>query len=84
MLFRKLRNRQHPPLLSAKGEERDFRFMGEEEFFKNRVLDAPQSLISIFGILSKDYLESRHSPLSEKYDYAFRYGHTNNFIDKLK
>lgn len=56
----------------------------KEEPFKKRVLLALQSLISLFGIPSDKYLEDELSPLSERYDYAFRYGHIKNFIDNLK
>jgi hypothetical protein len=56
---------------------------GKEEHLKKRVLQALQSLISLFGIPSEKYLEDELSPLSERYDYAFRYRHVKNFIDKL-
>lgn len=57
---------------------------GKEEHLKKRVLQAFQSLISLFDIPSEKYLEDELSPLSERYDYAFRYRHVKNFIDKLK
>lgn len=57
---------------------------GKEEHLKKRVLLALQSLMSLFGIPSEEYLEDELSPLSERYDYAFRYRHVKNFIDKLK
>ena len=56
----------------------------KEEHLKNRVLHALQSLISLFGIPSEKFLEDELSPLSERYDYAFRYRHVKNFIDKLQ
>ncbi len=56
----------------------------KEEHFNKRVLQALQSLIYLFGIPSDKYLEEELSPLSERYDYAFRYKHVKNFIDKLK
>ena len=56
---------------------------GKEEHLKKRVLQALQTLISLFGIPSEKYLENELSPLSERYDYSFRYRHVKNFIDKL-
>jgi len=64
-------------------------------FFKNatqkevrllgmRVTHAVQSLVSIFGLPSNEYLEEELSPISERYDYAFRVSHIQRLIDKLK
>ena len=57
---------------------------GKEEHLKKRVLQALQSLVPLFGIPSEKYLEDELSPLSERYDYAFRYMQVKNFIDKLQ
>ena len=56
----------------------------KEEHLKKRVLQALQSLVPLFGIPSEKYLEDELSPLSERYDYAFRYMQVKNFIDKLQ
>lgn len=49
-----------------------------------RVTHAVQSLVSIFGLPSNEYLEEELSPISERYDYAFRVSHIQRLIDKLK
>ena len=53
----------------------------KEEHLKKRVLQALQPIISLFGIPSEKYLEDELSPLSERYDYAFRLRHVKSFID---
>lgn len=56
---------------------------GKEEHLKKQVSQSLQSLISLFGIPSEKFLEDELSPLSERYDYTFRFRHIKNFIDKL-
>lgn len=56
---------------------------GKEEHLKKRVLQSLRSLIGLFGIPSEKYLEDELTPLSERYDYAFRYRHIKNFIEKI-
>ena len=48
-----------------------------------RVLKAVSSLIALFGMPSIEFLSRELEPLSERYDYAFRMRHLENFIATL-
>ena len=49
-----------------------------------RVTQAVKSLVSILGLPSDEYFEEELSPISERYDYAFRISHIQRIIDKMK
>ena len=54
-----------------------------EEHLLKRVLGALRTLVSLYGIPSVDVLESELAPLSERYDYAFRFNHVKRIINML-
>lgn len=54
-----------------------------EEHLLKRVLGALRILVSLYGIPSVDVLESELAPLSERYDYAFRFNHVKRIINML-
>ena len=56
----------------------------KEEHLKKRIIQALQSLITLFGIPSKKYLEEELTPLSERYDYVFRFNHVKRIINMLE
>ena len=56
----------------------------KEEHIKRRVLKAMQSLISLFGLPSEDYLEEELTPLAERYDYAYHFRDIKKLIEIIK
>ena len=56
----------------------------EVHLLGNRVMQATQCLMSKFGLPSDEFLEEELSPISERYDYAFRISHVLRLINKLK
>lgn len=55
----------------------------EVQILGNRVMKATQCLKSILGLPSNEFLEEELSPISERYDYAFRISHVQRLINKL-
>lgn len=56
----------------------------EVQLLGKRVMQAIQSLISIFRLPSNDYLKEELTPISEHYDYAFRFSHVLKMINQIK
>ena len=56
----------------------------EVQLLGNRVMQATQCLMSKLGLPSDEFLEEELSPISERYDYAFRISHVLRLINKLK
>lgn len=56
----------------------------EEQLLGKKVLQATRCLMSIFGLPSDKFLEEELSPISERYDYAFRISNVQRLIKKIK
>ena len=56
----------------------------EVQLLGKRVMQAIQSLISVFRLPSNDYLKEELTPISEHYDYAFRFSHVQKLINQIK
>ncbi|MBR5657282.1 MAG: hypothetical protein IKW98_11495 [Prevotella sp.] len=55
-----------------------------EKHLLKRVLGALRTLVTLYGIPALDVLESELAPLSERYDYAFRFNHVRRIISMLE
>ena len=54
-----------------------------EDHLLKKVISSLNTLISIFGVPDKSVLESELAPLSERYDYVFRFNHVKRILDLL-
>jgi hypothetical protein len=55
----------------------------EVQLLGNRVMQAIQCIMLRLGLPSDEFLEEELSPISERYDYAFRISHVQRLINKL-
>lgn len=54
-----------------------------EDHLLRKVISSLNTLISVFGVPDKSVLESELAPLSERYDYVFRFNHVKRILDLL-
>lgn len=55
----------------------------KERHLLKRVLNVIQCISTVLGMPTENYLEEELMPLSERYDYAFRYKHIQDLISRL-
>lgn len=59
------------------------RFAINQKFNERKVVEAMTSLINLFGMPDKEYLETEYQPLVEKYNHVFEFRYIERTLRQL-